>query len=250
MNNIVKIDDEVITLDKLINNLKLMGRFDGLVEEIVRAKLLVHAAKRKGINVNLEETQDRSEQFRRVLGLHRAKDTMDYLDALGVTLDDLEEYLTDQLYQEKMLDEITSENAVDEYFKLHSPRFDSIEISHIVLETEGKAREIVSILEDDAEVFPELAMENSIVDTKKNAGKIGKILRGSLSGEIESKLFNAEENAVVGPFASSDGSRYEVFHIDSVAPAMLDDETRSTIKSILKESWMSERAREHQIRAA
>ncbi|EIJ35239.1 peptidylprolyl isomerase [Thiothrix nivea] len=250
MSNIVKIDDEVISMDKLINNLKLMGRFDGLVEEIVRAKLLVHAAKRKGIGVSPEDVQERSEQFRRVLGLHRAKDTMNYLDALGVTLDDLEEYLTDQLYQERMLSEITSEEAVDGYFKLHSPRFDSVEVSHIVLDTEAKAREIVSILEDDPEAFSELAMENSIAETSKNAGKIGKILRGSLSGEIESKLFNAEENAVVGPFASSNGSRYEVFHIDSVAPATLDDETRSEIKSILKESWMSERAKEHQIRAA
>ncbi len=249
MTDIVKIDDEVISTDKLISTLKLMGRFDGLVEEVLREKLLVHAAKRKGIQVPLEEVQDKSEQFRRVMGLHRAKDTIDYFDKMGVSLDDFEEYLTEKAYQEKMLDDITNHGSVEEYFKLNSPRFDSVEVSHIVLDSEGKAREIVSILEDDADAFAELAEENSIAETKEQGGKIGKILRGSLSGEIESKLFNAKEGDILGPFSSSDGSRFEIFRIDSVTPASLDDETRSEIKTLLKETWMAERAKEHQIQA-
>ena len=49
------------------------------------------------------------------------------------------------------MEQVCSDKAVEEYFKLNSPKFDSIEVSHIVLESEGKAKEMVSMLRDDPE---------------------------------------------------------------------------------------------------
>ena len=40
-----------------------------------------------------------------------------------------------------MLEQVCSEQVVEHYFTRNSPRFDSIEISHIVLDTEGNVRE-------------------------------------------------------------------------------------------------------------
>jgi peptidylprolyl isomerase len=245
--DIVKIDDEIINIENFIKLLKLSGRFDGLIEDILRDKLIVHAAKRKGIEVSLEEVQEKSEQFRRVTGLHRAKDTIDYFDSMGLSLDDFESFLTDSVYQEKMLLEVQGDSMVEDYFRLHSPRFDSVEVSHIVMDSEGKAKEILTILEEDPGSFEELAEEYSIVDTSANGGKLGKIMRGSLSGEVESKLFNANEGEVIGPFTSADETRFEVFLVNAMTPAELDEETRSEIKRLLKDDWLVARAKEHRI---
>jgi hypothetical protein len=69
----------------------------------VREKLTVHAARKQGIRLSEDEIQQRADQFRRVRGLHRATEMNHYLDALGVSLDEFERFITDGLYQEKML---------------------------------------------------------------------------------------------------------------------------------------------------
>jgi len=153
MTAIVRIDDEVVDVDEFIRLLKLTGQFESLIEQIVRDKLTVHAAKKQGVAVTADEIQQRADQFRRVRGLHRAADMNHYLDALHVGLDEFEVFITDGLYQEKMLDEIGNDAAIRDYFALNSPKFDAIEVSHIVLDSEGKAFAPSSKLSNDYEFF-------------------------------------------------------------------------------------------------
>ncbi|WP_423197905.1 MULTISPECIES: peptidylprolyl isomerase [unclassified Cupriavidus] len=249
MTAIVRIDEEVIDVDEFIRVLKLTGQFEGLVEQLVRDKLTVHAARRQGVTLTPEEIQERADQFRRVQGLHRAADMNHYLDALGIGLDEFETFVTDGLYQEKMMARICSDAAVEEYFQLNSPKFDSIEISHIVVDSEGKARELVSYLRDDPDAFADLAREHSLADTREQGGEIGKVLRGSLKSEIEAKVFNAEPGDLLGPFPAADRSCFEVFLVRAKHPARLDDDVAVEVRRLLREDWLMARAQEHVIEA-
>jgi len=249
MTTLVKIDDDTISVDEFLQTLKLNGQFEGLIEQLVRDRLTVHAAKKQGIRVTEEELQERADQFRRVRGLHRASDTNKYLDAMHVGLDEFEAFLTDGLYQEKMLARVCGEQAVQSYFKLNSPRFDSIEVSHIVLDAEGKAKEMVSVLADDPDSFEEMAREHSIADTRERGGLIGKVLRGSLRTDIESKVFNAAAGELLGPFASADKTVFEIFRVNTKHPARLDDDTATEVRRLLREEWLRARAQEHVIEA-
>jgi parvulin-like peptidyl-prolyl isomerase len=246
---IVRIDDEVITTDDFVRTLKLSGQFDGLIEQLVRDRLTVRAAKRRGIPVSPEEIQERADQFRRIQGLHRAADTNRYLDALAVSLDEFEAFITDSLYQEKMMEQVCSDQAVEQYFKLNSPRFDSVEVSHIVLDTEDQAREMMSILADDPGSFAEMAREHSKADTRERGGVIGKVLRGSLQTEIEARIFNAGVGDLLGPFPSPDRSFYEIFAVNAKFPATLDADTAAEVRRLLREQWLLARAQEHVIEA-
>ncbi|HEY8101338.1 MAG TPA: peptidylprolyl isomerase [Burkholderiaceae bacterium] len=249
MTAIVRIDDEVIGVDDFVRILKLTGQFESLVEQLVRDKLTVRAGKKQGIAVSTEEIQERADQFRRVKGLHRAAEMNHYLDALGVSLDEFESFITDTLYQEKTMEEVCNDKAIEQYFKLNSPKFDSIEVSHIVLDTEGKAKEMISYLRDDPDSFAEMAREHSIVDTKEQGGVIGKVLRGSLKSDVEAKVFNAAVGDLLGPFSAADGSYHEIFTVTAKHPATLDDETKSEIRRLLREEWLMARAQEHIIEA-
>lgn len=244
---IVRIDDEEISIDNFIRTLKLTGQFEGLVEQFVREKLTARAARKQGITLSMEEIQERADQYRRVRSLHRAADMNRYLDALGVSLDEFESFVTDDLYQDKMMEKVCSGDAVRSYFQLNSPKFDSMEISHIVLDTEGKAREMMSVLQDDPESFEEMAREYSIADTRDVGGLIGKVLRGSLKSDVEAKVFNAEEGDLLGPFPSSDGSFYEIFKVNAKHPATLDEDTETEVRRLLREEWLLARAQEHVI---
>jgi peptidylprolyl isomerase len=243
----VRIDDEVVDTEEFVRVLKLTGQFESLIDEIVRSRLTVHAAKKRGIQVSPEEIQERADQFRRVRGLHRATDTNRYLDALGVSLEEFESFVSESLYQEKMMEQVCSARAVEQYFKLNSPRFDSIEVSHIVLDTEGKAKEMVAVLRDDPESFAEMAREHSIAATREQGGYIGKVLRGSLRTDIEAKVFSAAVGDLLGPFPSPDRSVYEIFLVNAKKPAALDDETAAEVRRFIREEWLAARAQEHVI---
>jgi peptidylprolyl isomerase len=245
MTAIVRIDDEVIGIEDFVRTLKLTGQFESLIEQLVRDKLTVRAAKKQGIPVSPEEIQERADQFRRVQGLHRAADMNHYLDTLGVSLDEFESFMTDSLYQEKMMEQVCSDKAVEKYFKLNSPKFDSIEVSHIVLDTESKAKEMIAVLTDDPDSFAEMAREHSIVDTREQGGVIGKVLRGSLKTDIEAKVFNASAGDLLGPFPSSDKSFYEIFAVNAKYPATLDEDTAAEVRRLLREEWLFARAQEH-----
>lgn len=242
---IVRIDDEVIDTDDFVRSLKLTGQFENLIEQLVREKLTVRAARKQGVAVSTEEIQERADQFRRVQGLHRAADMNRYLDALKISLDEFEDFIVDSLYQEKMMEKVCSEKAVREYFQLNSPRFDSIEISHMVLDAEGKAKEMISVLREEPELFAEMAREHSIADTRERGGVIGKVMRGSLKPDIEAKVFNAAVGDLLGPFPSSDGTVFEIFAINAKHPARQDEETSAEVRRMLREEWLLARSQEH-----
>jgi parvulin-like peptidyl-prolyl isomerase len=249
MTTILKIDGEAISVSELLQTLKLTGQFEELIEQFARDRISVLAARKHGVRVSDEEVQERADQFRRVRGLHRASDTNKYLDALGVGLDEFEAFLTDGLYQEKMLQRVCGDEAVAAFFKLNSPRFDSIGVSHIVLDSEGKAREMISVLRDDPDSFDEMAREHSIADTREHGGLIGKVLRGSLRGDVEAKVFNAAAGDLLGPFASSDRTTFEIFRVNTKQPARLDDDTATEVRRLLREDWLRARAQEHAVEA-
>jgi parvulin-like peptidyl-prolyl isomerase len=246
---IVRIDDQTIEIEDFVKTLKLTGQFESLLEQLVRDKITVLAAKKQRIAVAPEEIQERADQFRRIQGLHRAADMNNYLDAIGVSLDEFEAFITDSLYQEKMLEQVGNERAVEDYFRLNSPKFDSMEISHILVDTEGKAREIMAYLEDDPDGFVDMAMEHSLADTKERGGAIGKVLRGSLRSDIEARVFNANAGDLLGPFATPDRALYEIFRIDARHNAALDEDTAAEVRRLLREEWLLARAQEHIIEA-
>ncbi|SAK66021.1 Foldase protein PrsA 2 precursor [Caballeronia hypogeia] len=249
MTAIVRIDDEVVDVGEFIRLLKLNGQFDGLIEQLVRDKITVRAAKKSGVEVSADEIQNRADQFRRIRGLHRAADMNNYLDALNVSLDEFEVFVTDTLYQEKMLDKVGTEREVEEYFQLNSPKFDSIEVSHILLDTEGSAKEMISYLNDDPDSFADMAREHSLADTRDEGGVIGRVMRGQLKPDIEAKVFNAEVGDLLGPFVAADGASYEIFAVTAKYPAKLDEDVNAEIRRLLRDDWMMARAQEHVIEA-
>jgi parvulin-like peptidyl-prolyl isomerase len=249
MTTVVKIDGQAIDLNEFVRALKLTGQFEVLLEHFVRDRLAALGARKAGVQVSEAEIQERSDQFRRVRGLHRASDTNRYLDAMRVSLEEFEAFITDSLYQEKMLGKVCSEQAAVGYFKLNSPKFDSIEVSHIVVDSEAKAREMIAVLRDDPASFVEMAREHSIADTREQGGLIGKVLRGSLRPDVEAKVFNATPGDLLGPFASGDRTTFEIFLVNAKSSARLDDDTAIEVRRLLREEWFRARAQEHVIEA-
>ncbi|MEL7538144.1 MAG: peptidylprolyl isomerase [Pseudomonadota bacterium] len=247
MSELVRVNDEVITTDDFIKILKLTGRFDTLMDEIVKEKLTVHAARLAGMEPEPAAIQERADQIRRIRGLHRAADMNNYLDMVGISLDEFEDFVVEHILYDDMNARVVNDEAVEEYFTLNSPRFDAIDISHIVVESEGMAREIIAVIEDEPDMFDELAREHSMADTAAGGGFIGRVHRGAMHPEIEAKVFQASEGEILGPFAVPGGSAFEVFRVNAKQPASLSVETADEIRRSIREEWLAARARESRI---
>jgi parvulin-like peptidyl-prolyl isomerase len=250
MTSVVKIDGAAIELAEFVRTLKLTGQFEALLEQFVRDRLAMLGARKAGIQVSEAEIQERADQFRRVRGLHRASDTNKYLDAMRISLEEFEAFISASLYQEKIMRKVCDDQAVQGYFKLNSPKFDSIEVSHIVLDSEPKAKEVLAVLREDPDSFEELAREHSIADTRERGGLIGKVLRGSLRSDVEAKVFNAAAGDLLGPFTSGDRTAFEIFRVNAKHRAHLDDDTATEVRRLLREEWLRARAQEHLIEAS
>ncbi len=246
MAGVVKIDDELVTSDQFIKYLKLSGQFDKLVDDFIKDRLTVFAAKKSGILVNPEDIQQRADQFRRLLGLHRAKQMNDYLDAKGISLEELEAHIASLIFKEQILEQVCKETAVKEYYNLNSPKFSTVDISHMILDSDGKAREMLAILDEAPDLFEAMAKEHSIVDGEKG-GRIGKIARGTLAPTIDAKVFNSKAGAILGPFPLDKGKFFEIIRVNDRKPARLDNETGEQIRKRLKDEWLAARVREHRI---
>lgn len=247
MTNLIRINDEIINADSFVKLLKLSGRFDALIDDIVQEKLAVHAAKKHGIKLTPESVQQRSDQLRRVNGLHRAVEMKRYLESMKVSPEEYETYVLETLCFEKVMEQVVTEQKVEQFFRLNSPQFDSIDVSHIVVDSAGKAREIMAILSDEPERFAELAREYSIADTRGDGGHIGGVLRGALRGDVEAKVFHAQQGEILGPFASADATCFEIFTVNEKRPAVLDDNTKAEIRRVLREQWLATQASEHRL---
>jgi peptidylprolyl isomerase len=245
--DLLRINDETVTTDQFVTYLKLSGRFDEIVEELVAEKMTVQTGRKLGLEVTVDEIQSRADQIRRVFGFHRAVDMNRWLEGMKLTLDDLEAFIIDMLFYEKMQSDVVNDEAVEAYFKLNSPKFDAILLSHIVVDSQGKARELFALLEEEPEMFEELAREHSQADTRSEGGYIGRVTRGSLVTDVEAKVFNANPGQVMGPFPALGEDLYEIFLVNEKRTSVLDSGTETEIRSLLKNDWLEARSKEFNI---
>jgi len=248
MSFIFKVDDQAVTMEQFIKELKLSDKFDKLLKDMIREKVAVCAAKKKGIEVLDEELQQEVDEFRAERNLHRAKETHEWLEKNKVDLDEFETYIVEKVYLKKVMASVCSDEAINNYFELNSPLFDTVDIQRIVVDDEDKAREIVSLLEEEPEEFEDLAKEHSLdPETAEKGGFIGGIKRGSLPQEAAAKVFTAEEGSILGPSQIGDENLYEIIMVASILPAKLDENTRQNISILLYEQWLQTQVQEHSL---
>lgn len=242
MKTILTIDGEQLTAEDIVTFLKFSNEFDSITEKITEHKLLVQAGKSHAFAPSQDDLQEVADDFRRFSGLHRAKDTQEWLDGMKVTVDDFEDFLTELVIKNKMLSEITAEKHLEEYFAQHSPDFDTVDIQHILLDDEAKANEIKALLEDDPDMFNELVLEHSIdEDTKYLQGKMSHIRKGTLAPEQEAKIFNASAGDILGPIKLGDEDFYEIVLVNSISAATMNEDVEEEVGTAVKGQWLSEK---------
>ncbi len=246
--NIAKIDGTPVSSEQMVSWLKLTGRFPDVASDLIQEKLSATAARKRGLTISDEELQNAVDNHRRLHGLYKVSDANAFLDSAGLSLEDYEGFIEDGLLAAKMMKEVASDSEVAAHFEITKAEYDAVEIGHIVVDSEGKAEEIMALTQEGAASFQDLAKEQSLVPTGAEGGLIGTVYRGTLAGDLEAKIFNAQVNEVLGPIAL-EGGNFEVFAVFDRKDAELDEETSAMIRQRLCDQWLESAAREHGVEA-
>ncbi len=214
-----------------------------LFDEFFESKLLLHAARSKGIIVTEEEKSTYLDRLRKG-EVEESKELWE-LDS-----DDLEE----KLIIEKYVSQITQNESVDEeeirrYYELHKSEFflpERIQVSQILLLTEAEAVDIwEKVKHASEEDFRAAARAKSIGPEAARGGEMGVYQKGQLPLEMETAIFSLAEGEVSPVIKSPYG--FHIFRLDRKFESewLSLEEVSASIRSMLLDVKIKQAIRLH-----
>jgi len=236
---VATIEGSALSLGEFLQFLMRKGDLEPLIAEAMEAKLIAAAAKQEGLAVSEGELQQAADDCRRRLGLHKAAGTQEWLKQNHLTVEDLEASLEAELLREKLADRVT-QGRLEKHFAQNASHYDQAKLSHIVVENEGIAKELLSKTQDDERAFGDLAHDYSLdAQSREAGGNLGVVSRCTLNPAVASAVFAANEGDVVGPVKTDMG--FHLIKVEALRRAEFNADTAATIRQELFGVWLQSR---------
>ncbi len=141
-----------------------------------------------------------------------------YLDAVDTNMEEEEAYkelldltkanlLKNYAFNKLVVKETATKEEVEAFYNEHKDNFQRSEMvnaSHILIDSEEKAKEIVGEINNGLS-FEEAAMRYSSCPSKEQGGNLGEFGRGQMVPEFEVAAFEMEEGTISDPVKSQFG---------------------------------------------
>lgn len=178
-------------------------------QNIIQRAILMEYAREEEVEVDAETRQ--------MMQMMMAQMTQDpdfskRLEAVGLSMDDMQDYMEDQMMVEalihKWIDEVEiSDEDVEQYYKQRPEEFLRVNARHILIEVEegadeetreAKREEAQQILDriEEGEDFAELAAEKSACPSGERGGELGPFGPGQMVPEFERVAFSLEAGEI------------------------------------------------------
>jgi PPIC-type PPIASE domain len=230
-----------LSLGGFLKQLNAHGRLRPLVRTALAEQLVQTQARLAGLSVTKDELQAAADAFRRVNGLSAAADTRAWLATRGMSADDFEAGLEEELLAGKLRHHLTAA-AVDDHFRAHQADYERLRLALLVAARLDLARELASQVRDDGRALADAAAEQGLRLIR------GDRFRKQLNPALADALATAKAGDLVGPVATPHGFTLAV--VEERRPAELDSATRRRIQNELFDDWLTARLREATFDAA
>ena len=226
-----------ITPEEVVRFLTLTGQSDAIFSEIIKHREVMKKAKELKIEVTEEQLQQFADNFRTLRGLYSAEEMVHFLQNAGLTDDDFEAFCESSLLTAALKEHLADEKKIKEQFVNNRSDFDLARISIIVVNDENLANEIILQVTEDGEDFHGLARKHSLDEaTRYCGGYAGIISRRIFPPEVNSKIFSASADDLLGPFQKD--FLFQLILIEEVIRAGLDEKVKEAIKEKIFREWV------------
>jgi parvulin-like peptidyl-prolyl isomerase len=227
-----------ITSEDILHQIKLSCKIPSVIEEIVTRKIIASAAAEAGIKVETEELQKAADSIRLMNKLKSADDTWAWLQKHGLSLDDFEELIYNNLSIDKLFQNLLADK-IEPYFFEHQLDYTGVAMYEVVLDDEDLAMELFYGIQEGEMSFYEMAHQY-IQDTelRRKGGYRGILSRKDLKPEISAAVFAATPLQVLKPIVTAKG--VHLILVEEIIQPELNDELRQKISSDLWSEWLKQ----------
>lgn len=183
------------------------GYVKEILDELISQQLLVIDARENGL--------DKNQEFIDVLKATEDSLLMTY--ALGKALEKVE----------------VSDDEIKAYFEENKSHFDqgpTVRASHILVETEDEAEEILKDL--NADNFAQTAKEKSTCPSSANGGDLGLFSQGQMVPEFDRKVFSMNVGEISEPVKTQFG--YHIIKLDEKNEGVDFEKVKASVAAELK----------------
>ncbi len=241
---LVRVNNSVLRVEQAIACLDFLWDEAPVVNRLLNVCLIQEEFDRDPIELTDAEMQTGMDSFRRAHKLFTAEDTYLWMQQRGMTHEQLERLVADNLAVARLRDRV-SEGRVESYFEGHHADFDTAHIARIEFADEESARRThQQILAGEVDFYQ--AAQNNFLAAAERSEKaerslFASIRRNEASEELGAAIFDSAPGEVIEPARVADG--YTVARVLALTPAQLDEPTQAAIKEIIFDEWLAERRR-------
>ena len=241
---LVRVNDTLLRVSQAIACLDFIWDEARILNRLLNVCLVQEELDRDPIELTDAELQLGMDGFRRAHKLYTAEDTHLWMQQRGMTHEQLESLVADNLTLARLRDRV-AEGRVEHYFEDYHTDFDTAYIARIACTDEESARRTHrQILAGEVDFYAAAQSHFLAVASQPDKGErslFAVLRRSEAAEELGAEIFAAAPGDVVGPARIADG--YAIARVLSFTPARLDEPTWAAIKEILFEEWLAERRR-------
>lgn len=234
--------DMTVSHEEIIYQLKLSGQMPAIVEGIAARNAIAKAAAEAGIKVEVEELQEAADKFRAANNLELEKDTWQWLQKQGMTLDEFEQMLEARILGSKLAQHLFADK-VEPYFVENYLNYTQVLMYEAILDDEDLARELFYSLQEGELNFHAVAHEyNSDEQLRRSGGYKGLLRRQDLNPELSAAIFAAKPPQLLKPIMTAKG--VHLILVEAIVQPQLDDVLKQEILLDLFASWIKQKIKE------
>ncbi len=225
-----------------------------VLESLVTDQLILQQAANKGIKL---KESDFKEAISELEELYGGKDgdrgaLETYLKQQGISWETFEAEVRNQLIINQLKEELTAhvkvnDKEIKEYYDENKATFElptpEIRVSHILVDTENKAKEILAEIKNKAD-FVDLAKKYSIdLDSKDLGGDLGYYAKGTIPPEFEDVAFALKPGEISDIIKTEDG--YHIIKVTDERTSIGFEDAKTLIAKNLKNAKKDEEFSKH-----
>ena len=217
---------------------------ENVLDKLVIEEIIMQKAKEDKILPTDKEIEDQIKSFKEMVGgkegfekfLETNEMTEEYFK-LGI-----QKELTVEKYRENYLKSLKLEDKeLKAYYEANKAKYEKVEASHILVETEEEAKEIEKALKAGGD-FGELAKKSIDPGSSEQNGELGYFGRGQMIPEFEKVAFSLKIGEISGPVKTEYQPEKFGYHIIKVTDKIDSlDKVKEEVKTELEDAKFEEK---------
>lgn len=228
--------DREIKDRELIYEAKISGKISELVQSILRRNVIAAQINKAGIELTAVELQQAADRFRIVNQLETTEATKKWLEDGGLSLDDFEYIVTQELLAHKLAEHLFCQR-VEQFFHQNLLDYSGAILYEVILEDRDLAMEIFYSLQEGDLSFADVAHQySSGLELRRRGGYIGKVSRKQLHPEISAAVFAAKPPQLISPITTAVG--VHLIQVEEIITPKLDEQLYQQILAQMFDLWL------------